>query len=36
MGIQVYAEDVIDRAELAALESVGFDGASGPAIKEPA
>jgi EAL domain-containing protein (putative c-di-GMP-specific phosphodiesterase class I) len=36
MGILVYAEGVIDRAELAALEGVGFDGASGPAVKEPA
>ncbi|WP_096696675.1 LapD/MoxY N-terminal periplasmic domain-containing protein [Polaromonas sp. AER18D-145] len=35
MGMQVYADGVIDRAELAALEGAGFDGASGPAIKEP-
>ncbi|WP_372828494.1 LapD/MoxY N-terminal periplasmic domain-containing protein [Polaromonas sp.] len=35
MGMQVYAQDVIDRAELAALEGAGFDGASGPAVEEP-
>jgi len=35
MGMQVYARDVIDRAELAALEGAGFDGASGPAVEEP-
>jgi EAL domain-containing protein (putative c-di-GMP-specific phosphodiesterase class I)/GGDEF domain-containing protein len=35
MGMQVYADGVIDRAELAALEGAGFDGASGPAVKEP-
>lgn len=34
MGMQVYAEGVIDRAELAALEGAGFDGAAGPAVKE--
>ncbi len=34
MGMQVYAEGVIDRAELAALEPAGFDGAVGPAVKE--
>jgi EAL domain-containing protein (putative c-di-GMP-specific phosphodiesterase class I) len=35
MGMQVYADGVIDRAELAALEGAGFDGASGAAVKEP-
>jgi len=35
MGMQVYGEGVIDRAELAALEGSGFDGAAGPAVKEP-
>ena len=34
MGMQVYAEGVIDRAELAALGAVGFDGAAGPAVRE--
>ncbi len=34
MGMQVYAEGVIDRAELAALDAAGFDGAVGPAVKE--
>ncbi len=36
MGMQVYADGVIDRAEMAALQGAGFDGASGPAVKEPA
>ena len=35
MGMRIYAQGVIDRAELAALESAGFDGAAGPAIKTP-
>ena len=35
MGIQMYADGVIDRAELEALEALGFDGAAGPAVKEP-
>lgn len=35
MGMQVYADGVIDRAELAALEAARFDGAAGPAIKSP-
>jgi EAL domain-containing protein (putative c-di-GMP-specific phosphodiesterase class I)/GGDEF domain-containing protein len=35
MGMQVYADGVIDRAEMAALQGAGFDGASGPAVKEP-
>ena len=34
MGLQLYAEGVIDRAELAALEAAGFDGGAGPAVKE--
>ena len=34
MDMQVYGEGVIDRAELAALEAAGFDGAAGPAVKE--
>lgn len=34
MGMKVYAEGVIDRAELAALDGTGFDGAAGPAIRE--
>ena len=34
MGIQVYAEGVNDRLELAALKATGFDGAAGPAIKD--
>lgn len=36
MGVQVLAEGLIDRAELAALETAGFDGVAGPAIKDPA
>ena len=36
MGMQVFAEGLIDRAELAALETAGFDGVAGPAVKEPA
>ncbi len=35
MDMQVYGEGVIDRAELAALEIAGFDGAAGPAIRIP-
>ncbi|WP_397410118.1 LapD/MoxY N-terminal periplasmic domain-containing protein [Polaromonas sp.] len=35
MGMQVYADGVIDRAELTALQGAGLDGASGPAVKEP-
>ncbi len=34
MGMQVYAEGVIDRAELAALGSAAFDGAIGLGVKE--
>lgn len=36
MAIQVYGEGVIDRAELAALAEIGFDGATGAAVKESA
>ena len=36
MGMQVFAEGLIDRAELAALETAGFDGVAGPAVKDPA
>jgi EAL domain-containing protein (putative c-di-GMP-specific phosphodiesterase class I) len=36
MGVQVLAEGLIDRAELAALQTAGFDGVAGPAIKDPA
>lgn len=32
MGVQIYADGVIDRAELAALQTMEFDGAAGPAI----
>lgn len=35
MGIQVFAEGLIDRAELASLQAAGFDGVAGPAVKEP-
>ena len=34
IGLQVIAEGVISQAELGALSSVGFDGATGPAIHE--
>lgn len=34
MDIRVYGEGVIDRAELAALAEIGFDGATGAAVKE--
>lgn len=34
MGMQVLADGVIDRAELAALDAAGFDGVAGPAVKE--
>ena len=34
MDIQVFGEGVIDRAELAALDAAGFDGVTGPAVKE--
>lgn len=35
IGIQVLAEGVASEAEFAALASAGFDGATGPAIREP-
>lgn len=34
MGMEVFAEGVVDRAELTALIAAGFDGAAGPAIRE--
>ena len=36
IGIQVIAEGVASEAEMRALAEVGFDGATGPAVKEPA
>ncbi len=36
IGIQVIAEGVVSEAELHALEGIGFDGATGPAVREPA
>jgi EAL domain-containing protein (putative c-di-GMP-specific phosphodiesterase class I) len=36
IGLQVLAEGVTTQEELKALDSVGFDGATGPAIREPA
>ncbi|PKO72594.1 MAG: GGDEF domain-containing protein [Betaproteobacteria bacterium HGW-Betaproteobacteria-14] len=36
IGIQVIAEGVVSEAELQALAGVGFDGATGPAVKESA
>lgn len=35
MGIQVYAEGVIDRAELIALQAANLDGTAGPEVREP-
>jgi len=35
IGLQVIAEGVASEAELFALSAVGFDGATGPAVKEP-
>ena len=35
-GLKVIAEGVTSEAEFAALIEVGFDGATGPGIKEPA
>ena len=35
IGLKVIAEGVGNEAELTALASVGFDGATGPAIQEP-
>ncbi|MBI4998774.1 MAG: EAL domain-containing protein [Rhodocyclales bacterium] len=36
IGLTVIAEGVVSEAELKALIDVGFDGATGPAVKEPA
>lgn len=36
IGLTVIAEGVVSEAELKALVDVGFDGATGPAVKEPA
>lgn len=36
IGLQVIAEGVVSAAEMQALGDVGFDGATGPAIKDPA
>ena len=36
MGLQVYADGVIEDAELAALQTVPFDGAAGSAVNNPA
>lgn len=36
IGIQVIAEGVVSDAEMQALAGVGFDGATGPAVREPA
>ena len=36
IGLKVIAEGVASEAEFAALSGVGFDGATGPAVKEPA
>jgi EAL domain-containing protein (putative c-di-GMP-specific phosphodiesterase class I)/GGDEF domain-containing protein len=36
IGMQVIAEGVVSAAELQALAAVGFDGATGPSIKDPA
>lgn len=35
IGIQVIAEGVVNEAEMQALADVGFDGATGPAVKDP-
>jgi EAL domain-containing protein (putative c-di-GMP-specific phosphodiesterase class I)/GGDEF domain-containing protein len=36
IGLTVIAEGVVSEAELLALRNVGFDGATGPAIRDPA
>jgi diguanylate cyclase (GGDEF)-like protein len=36
IGLQVFAEGVISDAELGALSTLGFNGATGPAVKDPA
>lgn len=35
IGLQVMAEGVTTQAELQALQAIGFDGATGPAVKDP-
>ncbi len=35
IGLQVFAEGVTNNSEMEALKQVGFDGATGPAIKDP-
>lgn len=35
IGLKVIAEGVVSEAEFAALGNVGFDGATGPGVKEP-
>lgn len=35
IGLQVFAEGVTTEAELDALRALGFDGATGPVVKEP-
>lgn len=35
IGLQVLAEGVASEAELRALEALGFDGATGPVVREP-
>ena len=34
IGLQVLAEGVATQAEFEALKALGFDGATGPAVKE--
>ena len=36
MGLQVFAEGVMHSAELQILNSLGFDGATGPAVQDTA
>ena len=36
IGIQAIAEGVVSETEMQALADVGFDGATGPAVKDPA
>lgn len=36
IGIQAIAEGVVSEAEMRALSEAGFDGATGPAVREPA
>jgi EAL domain-containing protein (putative c-di-GMP-specific phosphodiesterase class I) len=35
IGLTVIAEGVTNEADLKALATVGFDGATGPAVNEP-